>query len=299
MKLHLLWPLLLLAACSTGKVQESAPLEPHEVTKDSFKKDKALGARDVSDFYTLEGKSQNPALQDETLDRYSAEELKNLDTSADPLMEISIRCLKKDFDNAFIVASKVFNRYQKVPIYWNQIANCHLNKGSPRKALLFYNKALEVSPGYVPALNNIGVLYTRQGEDQKALIAFQRANKQSRFSKTPRYNLAKLYLSYGLTESAIPLFIGLLNEAPSDVDILNSVASAYVLSSNYQRAQEYFDRIPAGYYKNAEVGLNLVITLKKLGKAKEAADLYSDIDVPNHKALKEYYASVGKHLGVK
>lgn len=298
MKLIFLIFLILLAACSSGPVKESST-DISDVTEDSFKKERALNKTEISDYYTPGVKSLNPALQDETLDRYGVDEIEKLAELNDPLIEMVIRCSKKDFNRAFAVASKNFNKYQKIPAYWNTMANCHLNQGSPRKALLFYNKALEVQPGYVPALNNIGVLYIRQGEDQKGLVAFERANKQSRFAKTPRYNLAQTYLRYGLVESAMPLFQGLLNESPSDVNLLNAVASSYFLMSNYSAAQSTYNRIPRNLWGHAEIGLNLAMTTHKLGNKEEARRIFSDIDEPKDRALKEYYQVIETQLGVK
>ena len=295
MKLILL-PLLLIAACSTTK--EKAPNgAPANVSNESFKKEKPLSNAEISDYYQGNSKTMNPALQDETLDRMTSEELSRLNVSADPLMDISVRCGQGDFEGAFAVAGKHFNKYQKVAQYWNLVANCHLNQGSHRKALLFYNKALEVTPNYVPALNNIGVLYSRQGLDQKALVAFERANKQSKFSKTPRYNLAKIYLTYGLAESAQPLFLSLLNSSPKDVDLLNAVGSTYFLMSDYNRALSYYQQIPRSEWTRAEIGLNVAYTYKKVGKVAEAQKVFSGVKDPSSANLRRYYSAIESQLG--
>lgn len=288
-------PLLILAACSSKP--DKAPRKEIQVRNEDFKKEKPITSAQISDYYQTSAKSKNPALQDETLDRMSGDEFSSVNASADPLLDISIRCMKRDFENAFAIAAKNFNKYQKVAPYWNQVANCHLNQGSYRKALLFYNKALEVKPGYVPALNNIGVMYSRQGQDQKALVAFERANAQSRFSKTPRYNLATLYQTYGMADSALPIFESLLNESPTDVDLLNSVASAHFILSNYPQALAHFERIPKSEWKRPEIGLNLAMTLKKSGKASEANDVFDEINKPTGSALKRYYSVIKNQLG--
>lgn len=295
---YLILPLLLITACSTTK-DNTGPSEASnvKVPAEAFKKQKPLKNSDVADFYQGNAQALNPALQDETLDRFSEAELRSLNTNSDPLMQISVLCSRRDFDSAFEVASKNFNRYQKVAPYWNHVANCHLNQGSFRKALLFYNKALEVFPNYVPALNNIGVMYSRQGQDQKALVAFERANKQSKFSKTPRYNLAKLYLTYGLAESALPIFQSLLQDSPRDVDVINATASAYFLMSDYSRALEYYKQIPQSEWQRGEIGLNLAFTLKKLRKDKEASQVFAQIDEPRNPALKRYYGVIQNQLG--
>jgi len=299
MRLLSLLLILSIVGCSSGKGSKDVKRDsdPVNVTKDTFKKEKVLTSAEVNDFYIEKPKTLNPALQDETLDRYSIDEIEALADNKDPLIEIAIRCSKKDFDKALSVASNVYQRYQKIPAFWNMIANCHLNQGANRKALLFYNKALEVTPGYVPALNNIGVLYSRQGEDQKAIVAFEKANKQSRFSKTPRYNLARLYLTYGLAEMALPLFQGLLNEAPNDIDLLNAMGSCYFLTAEYEKALTYYRRIPAALVRRAEIGLNYSMTLQKVGMSTEAQKVYADVEKPKLNTLKEYYLTIGKQLG--
>lgn len=294
MKFSILF-LIFLAACSSTleKKKTSAPA----VKNEEFRKTKPLSPSEVSEFYQGNAPSLNPALQDETLDRYTKEELAALNTSGEPLMQMSVLCTRKDFAGAFQLASKNFNLYQKVAPYWNQVANCHLAQGSYRKALLFYNKAIEVKPNFVPALNNIGVMYARQGQDQKALVAFERANKQSKFSKTPRYNLAKLYLTYGLAESALPVFQSLLSESPQDVDLLNAVASSYFLMSDYAQALSHYKQIPQKEWSRAEIGLNLSFTLNKLGKSKEASEVFAQVTEPKQANLKRYYQTVESQLG--
>lgn len=287
--------LIFLASCASApeKKNTKAPVVKNEV----FKKPKALTNSEISDFFEGNEKSLNPALQDETMDRLSKDELQNVKASGDPLVDMSIACAQKDFTSAFETASKNFNQYQKVAPYWNVVANCHLNQGNYRKALLFYNKAIEVSPNYVPALNNIGVMYSRQGQDQKALVAFERANKQSKFSKTPRYNMAKLYLTYGLAENAQPVFESLLSGSPNDVDLLNATAASYFLLSDYNKALGYYQRIPQSQWERAEIGLNLALTLKKTGKADEARKVFGNVQEPKNANLKRYYSIIEKQLG--
>ncbi len=288
--------LLFLASCAS-RPEKATTHAPEKVSNEKFRKEKALSNNQVPDFYPSTAKSLTPALQDETLDRLSPSDLGNLDLGGDPLAELAVHCSKRDFKKAFELAGAAFNKYQKVAAYWNQIANCHLSSGSYRKALLFYNKALEVTPNYVPALNNIGVLYSRQGQDQKALVAFDRASKAGKFSNTPRYNLAKLYLTYGLAEEALPIFQGLLSQAESDVDLLNSVASSLFLLSDYQKAWTYYQQIPRSEWKRAEIGINLALTMKKIGQDREGEKIFRQIDVPANGNLRKYYSNVLAQLG--
>lgn len=298
MKFLKLSTLLLLASCASAPKEKYLDLEtPPKVSNDSFKKEKQLKSTEVQDFYTGNAKALSPALQDETIDRFSSDELTQFVDSTDPILEIALLCNESDYEEAFKKAALSFNRYQKVAIYWNVVANCHLGRGSFRKALLFYNKALEVKPNYVPALNNIGVMYSRQGQYQKAQVAFERAYNQSKFSKTPRYNLAKLYLTYGLADFALPIIQGLSSSAPTDIDLLNALASCYFLKSDYQTAMTVYQKIPKNLWANAEIGLNIAMTLKYLNRAEDAKKVFLAVQNPAMNELKRYYTSVGKILG--
>jgi tetratricopeptide (TPR) repeat protein len=274
--------LILLSSCSTTEKKADTP---PVFTNDSFKKERPLGKREVQDFYSANIKTMTPALQDETLDRHTRAEVSEVQDPSDPLLSMAVMCSKGEFEEAFGVASRAFNKYQKLPGYWNQVANCHLNQGNHRKALLFYNKSLEVSSNYVPALNNIGVLYSRQGQNQKALVAFERANKNSKFSKTPRYNLGKLYLTYGLAEEALPIFQSLLKDSPQDVDLQNAVASAQFLTGSYQLAEQSYHRIPSAHWSSSEIGLNFALTLNELGKKDDALKVFNLISAPDTPSL--------------
>jgi len=58
---------------------------------------------------------------------------------------------------------------------YNSLGLIYENKGDDKKALYYYNKALEIFPGYVDALNNRGLLYYKRGDDDAALFDFDRA----------------------------------------------------------------------------------------------------------------------------
>jgi tetratricopeptide (TPR) repeat protein len=295
MNYSILLALFFIVGCASDK--KSSMTSPDKVTNESFKKEKTLKTSEVQDFYEGNAKALSPALQNETIDRFNSDELTQFGESSDPLLQISILCKSGKYKDAFERAATAFNRYQKVALYWNIVGNCHLNQGSYRKALLFYNKALELKPNYVPALNNIGVMYTRQGIYQKAQVAFERAYNQSKFAKTPRYNLGKLYLSYGLADLALPIFHGLLSTSPNDVDLLNAMASCHFLRSDYKSALSFYEQIPNNLWKNPEYGLNIALTFKKANRPDDAKKTFLDLDSPSGNEMKRYYTSVGKMLG--
>jgi tetratricopeptide (TPR) repeat protein len=290
--------MIFLMACSS-QTKKAPTSNVEAITNENFKKEKPLSASQISDFYSLPSVPTSGALQDETLDRLSGADLQKLPATQDPLIGISTHCGQGRFQEGFSLASKNLDKYQKIPTYWNLVANCHLNQGNHRKALLFYNKAFELDQNYVPALNNIGVLYQRQGQDQKALVAFERAHRSSKFSKTPRYNLAKLYLKYGLVEQALPILNGLLESVPEDLELRDAVGSAYFMAGDYRTSVSHFQRLPPSVISRPEVGLNFTMSLLKLGQIDAAKKVMAMINKPKAQELKSYYAQVASQLGGK
>jgi tetratricopeptide (TPR) repeat protein len=295
MKIFLCLGILFLTSCSSG--QKKSNEESTDLTNKSFQKNQPILQKDFQDYLPATVKSINPALSEETMERFSIDEIRKSKQNMDNLVEISFLCRQGNYVQAENLISSSFNTYHKLPVFWNVIGNCHLKKGNLRRALLFYNKALEISPSYVPALNNIGVIYLKQGGDQKALVAFEKANVASKFSKTPRYNLSRLYLIYGLAEQARPLIESLLNDSPSDNDLLNMAATSYLILGDYKNSLSIFNKIPRNKFSNPEIGLNYTLALLKNGDSKLAAQQFKSVAVPTQSEFKNYYSSIKAEIG--
>lgn len=286
---------LFMISCSTTK--KSSEVDVDKVSNEAFKKEKPLLFGASNDYYAGSMAVENPALQDETIDRLSSDELSKIDPKGDELLGLAITCAQGDEKNAAKLIDDLYQKYQNFPSYWTQVANCYLKQNQNRKALLFYNKALELSSSYAPALNNIGILYYREGQTQKALVAFEKANAKARFAKTPRLNLAKLYLSYGLADHARPIISGLANQTPNDSDLIVTLANVSFVKGDYQEALKQFFRLDQKLWSQADIGLNVSYALYKIGKQKDASNVLSRISKPKNSLLKNYYEEVKNIVG--
>ncbi len=296
MKLSLIVLLLtLVSACSSSKSKKEVDVET--VSNDAFKKEKPLIFGAGNDYYSTNLNVENPGLQDETIDRLSHDEIEKIEGQSDELLNLSVVCAKGEREESAKLIDKLYQKYQNYPSYWTLVANCYLRQSDERKALLYYNKALELSSSYTPALNNIGVLYYNQGQHQKSLVAFERANKASRFSKTPRLNLAKIYLSYGLADQAFPLVNGLLKQYPNDNDLIVTYANIYFVKGNYAEALKNFFRVDQKLWEAADVGLNVSYALYKINKKNDAAKVFDKIEKPESSSLRNYYEEMKNLIG--
>lgn len=274
MKCLLSIALLALVGCAgaPSKPTLAKPVDPAAgvaITNQDFAKKPSLSYSASQDYYPVKGEQQN-VLVTESANKATPSEVKDLLAGKDPLAVMMTSCYARDFSRAFAIAESIFSSHQKLPSYWNQVATCHLLQGSERKALLFYNKAIEVEANYVPALNNIGVIYAKTEQDQKAQVALRRALENGRFTRTPRYNLAFLLLRYGLADEAGTLFQGLLSDAPRDLELRIGYANALALQGRWQDAWSEFGQIPAGLRTRPDVGLNMALVAHSLGKGDEA-----------------------------
>ncbi|SPF49935.1 exported hypothetical protein [Syntrophobacter sp. SbD1] len=78
----------------------------------------------------------------------------------------------------------------------------------PDKAVLHLEKALQIKPSYPEALNAMGSIYAKRGQLEPARAAFQKALDDP-FYKTPQiaaYNLGRLYEKEGNSQRALPYY---------------------------------------------------------------------------------------------
>jgi tetratricopeptide (TPR) repeat protein len=276
---------LIIVGCATQETKKSGPFL---TDKDgSVKRVKPLVYQSKDDYY----KSSRP---DDSLSTETAERVEEVNKS-DALAVMVKNCYEKNFSKAFKIADELYFSFQNIPTYWNQIATCYLMKGEKRKSLLFYNKALDLSSGYAPTLNNIGLYFHSLQDDSKALVAFERALSSSPSAKTPKYNLAHLYLRYSQGEIAESYFRKLYADNPQDPEILQGLAHSLVLQKKWNEALVFFLKLNDKILKKSIVGLHLSLTYLSLGNKAEALRIFNMAQTEeSDRELEEYLISILK-----
>jgi Flp pilus assembly protein TadD len=297
MKKNIIIILILLFAigCSSTKKSKDA-VDLDDLSEDDFKATKQIG-------YS-QGDDQFSGIRDESRPALNSESLARLDDPSDLevkgiIDEITIACYEKDYEKAFALIKEESSSYKRNPIFWNQVGTCFMLKGERRKALLFYNKALEFKASYAPAYNNLGYMYKLEGEDQKALVAFTRSKKSNRYARTPLFNLGNLYLEYGLYDQAIRTFGGLYNLNKTDVDIINGLAVANLMKGNLTQSKSFYNKIDKDFFEKADFGVNYAYLLYKLNKKELAREILDDLEKESLGEWKEYYTQLATLIGEK
>ena len=296
-KIFILLMGFILASCASQSKKDGL-IDLSEITNEDFQQERPLPYNRAQDFYHSQGDKYSKALNDETMQLL--EDVSDTEkTDSDDLAKISRACYQKEFNDAFQLADSTYNRYRNNPIYWNTLGICFYLKKENRKALLYYNKALEFNAKYVPSLNNIGVMYVAMNEDQKALVAFERARAAGDFSKTPRFNIGQLYLKYGLGKKALATFSALQRLSSDDVDVLNGLASAQLMNGDFRASVNTFKQIDDSFLEEKYIGLNYAVALFYNGQKDEAVDAFEDVNRKNLGVWGYYYQRVSQLLGVK
>lgn len=110
-------------------------------------------------------------------------------------------------------------------------------KGDDKSAQTALERALEIYPSYVKALNNLGVLYLREGLKNKAYVEFSRAVQVDPKFAAGYVNLAKIAISDGNYSEAEP---ELKKAVAGDPSALNAMQ---LLCSTQFARQEYADAL--------------------------------------------------------
>lgn len=285
--------LVLFVSCATSTRKKDG-MDLSDIKKEDFKTVKQVKYRKADDKFTNVSSVHSGSSNTESLQRiykYDGEvELKN------ELGRLAKLCYESNFSDAYQYVKVINKKFIKNPIFWNQVGTCYLLQGERRKALLFYNKALSIKRNYSPSLNNLGVMYIYEKDYSRALVAFKRAKSAKSFSKTPRFNLANLYLNFGLYDKAIRELNVLYKVSKKDIDVKLMLGSAYLMKNQPKQARGYFLGLDTDFTEQARFGLNYAMTEFLLGNTERAEDIFNDIDSKKLGAWAKYYSEVKTNL---
>ncbi len=97
-------------------------------------------------------------------------------------------------------------------------------KGRLDEAILQYQEALRINPGYANALNNLGTALRQKGRVDEAITQFQLALKVMPDNEAIHFNLAKALFQKGRVDEAIIQFQMALQIEPADMEVQNNLA---------------------------------------------------------------------------
>ena len=180
-----------------------------------------------------------------------AQQMKKTDPKRKVFLEESVKVLNR--------AIKIYPRYKNA---WLLLGNAnYLLHDSLAEAVYYYNKVLEVAPGYYEGLFNLGAVYLEQNKPKDAAIYLQMAVNAKPEKYVAWYNLADAFDKAGEHEKAIATFIQAGQRFPNEADLYFKIGQVYGRKLNdLDNAISYFK-------KALEYRPNNLIYLEDLGVA--------------------------------
>lgn len=179
-----------------------------------------------------------------------------------------------DFDAALQYISKVKSIEPRSSEIYALSGFYHKQKGDFPKAILEYQKAVQLNPEHYEALFELAKLYRHTKQYAYAEKYFFRALTLQPNADTIQTQVALLYYERGLKSQAVDHLKKLVSAYPLNTVYLNGLSKLYHLNENFQFSKET-------YLKSFELDSKNIETLEGL------AELYQDTD-ELEKALKMY-----------
>lgn len=164
------------------------------------------------------------------------------------------------------------------------------SEGKLAQAEARYQSILYSNPNHFGSLNNLAMIYTQKGENEKAVVLFKRALAISQDDANVHYNLAYTYAAANLKEDAINHFRKALELRPDSVIAHNNLGIVLAQKGNTNEAIKHFKRALEYDPKSFDAHLNMGVISYHLGQRDKANHHFKkaiEID-PSDKRVQSY-----------
>ena len=116
--------------------------------------------------------------------------------------------------------------------------------GEQNEAMEALEKLLESNPDHALAHNDLGVLYCNKGEGEKAQSHYEKAVHLEPENATFQKNLGDFYyVEAGRVEEAMELYVKILDENPTDIEVLLILGAICVSLEKSEDAKFFYERV--------------------------------------------------------
>jgi tetratricopeptide (TPR) repeat protein len=152
----------------------------------------------------------------------------------------------------------------------SSIGTILFNKGNLDEAMVHYQKALQINPGYSTGHNNLGNAFRQKGRVDEAITQYEQALQIDPDNEEFCYNLGNMLGQNGRVDEAITHFRRALEINPNFAEAENNLATALEQEGKLDEAIRHFRsalQIRPGY---ARAHYNLGGALLPMGRTDEA-----------------------------
>ncbi|MCP5074045.1 MAG: tetratricopeptide repeat protein [Rhodobacteraceae bacterium] len=179
---------------------------------------------------------------------------------------------KGQFASALKLAGQLSQNHPKEAGLFNIIGFCHTQSGANDAALASFGRALDINPGLVEALSNMGSLLVQLERPKEAVEPLQKAVKQRPDYAEAHHNLGIAYAALKLVPQAQAAFDQAIKLVPNYVNALNSRAMLKAKTEQFAAALVDYQSILAVQPNDIDTRFNVADMLVQLGRNEEALD---------------------------
>jgi len=150
--------------------------------------------------------------------------------------------IEKDFENYDRIRRQIIRKYPKEKEVFISLGTSYMNRGAYDKAIIEFNKALELDPNYGELLNELGYVYLEIGDPSKAVEYLKKYVSLSPGEANPLDSLANAYFTMGRLDEAIANYKEALKINSALDSSYFSVGYIYALKAEYAEAMNWLDQ---------------------------------------------------------
>lgn len=279
----------MVSCASSNKSEKIIELEDADqvesLTNNDFKPKAQVRYNAEADYHLINDLVDD-VLEDESLDKVSPDRLESIDKKQTGLVGL---CYLGNTKEGLAQLDQLYEKNKKNPSYWNQQGICSYKTGKKRLAKVYFNKAVALDEKYIPAINNIGVVSIDEDKDAKAVAAFKQVLILKRNNKTAMFNLANIYMKYGLYSKSSALLKRLYLVNKKDRDVIKSLVYAYLFDNDAKSAYTILKEMDSDYIDIPSLKIALYYSLRLL-KSSHAQTIESDLNSTDmNSADKSFY----------
>jgi len=150
--------------------------------------------------------------------------------------------IEKDLENYDRIRRQIIEKYPKEKEVFLSLGTSYFNRGAYDKAVIEFNKALELDPNYGEVLNMLGYVYLEMGDPSKAVEYLKKYVSLSPGEANPLDSLANAYFAMGRLDEAIANYKEALKINSGLDSSYFSVGYIYALKAEYAEAMRWLDQ---------------------------------------------------------
>lgn len=177
--------------------------------------------------------------------------------------------ISRDFQTAARLYKQLLKDDSSNVNYLKELGSIYVKNGEDEKAIPYYNQIITFYPHYIDAMTSLGAIYRRLKRYEESITILEKAVDEGRQTADVYYNLGFTYREMGNYDDAIEAFSLVINENPSDVLAYNHLGAIYLAKKDYEKSI-------AAFRRGLQIDQNHPILNYNLARCFGEAKMYND-----------------------